>query len=336
MPASGPLAASANRRFTSSAVVSRLQLEHAVGQRGVEHRRAHRVAVQLALQLGVDQRDGGGAAGGRRRQAQHRAARAAQVLVRRVDHQVGVGRVVDGGDLAVADADGLVHHLHHRRQAVGGARRGGDDAVPRRVVEVVVDADHDVQHVAHLHRCGHDHALGAAVEMALQRLGREELAGAFEHQVHAQVAPGNLGRAWRATRSRALRSSMRIACVALGGDVGAPAALHAVELQQVRGGGGAALEFVEVHDLQPVAGARVVRRPLGSAHRRAQCQAADAAHAVDADFHSAYPPDELRRLKVFQECRNLCRMDDGFVTTRPAPAFRLPASIMGHADASRP
>jgi hypothetical protein len=44
-----------------------------------------------------------------------------------------------------------------------------------------------------------------------------------------------------------------------------------------------ALEFVEVHHLQPVAGARVVRLPLGRAHRGAQRQAADAAHAVDAD-----------------------------------------------------
>jgi hypothetical protein len=71
--------------------------------------------------------------------------------------------------------------------------------------------------------------------------------------------------------------------VALGGDVGAPAALHAVELQQVRGGRGAALDLVEVHHLQPVARARVVLRALGRAHGRAQRQPADAAHAVDAD-----------------------------------------------------
>jgi hypothetical protein len=54
-------------------------------------------------------------------EAEHGAARPPQVLVRRVGHDVGVGRVVDGGDLAVADADRLVHHLHHRREAVGGA-----------------------------------------------------------------------------------------------------------------------------------------------------------------------------------------------------------------------
>ena len=41
--------------------------------------------------------------------------------------------------------------------------------------------------------------------------------------------------------------------VALGRDVGAPAALHAVELQQVRGGRGAALELVEVDHVQAVA-----------------------------------------------------------------------------------
>jgi hypothetical protein len=53
--------------------------------------------------------------------------------------------------------------------------------------------------------------------------------------------------------------SMRIADSPSAAIVGAPAALHAVELQQVRGGGSAALEFVEVHHVQPVAGARVVR-----------------------------------------------------------------------------
>jgi hypothetical protein len=47
----------------------------------------------------------------------------------------------------------------------------------------------------------------------------------------------------------------------------------------------AALEFVQVHHLQAVACAGVIRLALGSAHRCTQGQTADAAHAVDSDFH---------------------------------------------------
>ena len=112
------------------------QLEDAIGQRGVQHRRPDGVAVQAALELGVDQRDGGGAAGRGRLQRQHRRAGAAQILVRGIDDDIGVGRVVDRGDLAVPDADGLVDHLHHRRQTVGGAGRGGQQPMTRRLVEV--------------------------------------------------------------------------------------------------------------------------------------------------------------------------------------------------------
>ena len=46
---------------------------------------------------------------------------------------------------AVPDADALVDHLHDGRQAVRRAGRGGQDVVHRRVVAVVVDADHDVE-----------------------------------------------------------------------------------------------------------------------------------------------------------------------------------------------
>ena len=170
-----------------------LQFEHAVGERRVEHRGPHGVAVELALELRVDQGDGRGAACGGGRQAQHGAAGAPQVLVGRVHHEVGVGGVVDGGDLAVADAQGLVHHFHHGRQAVGGARSGGHDGVLLRVVEVLVHTHHHVEHAAGLHRGRDDHALGATVQVALQRLGREELACALQHQIHAQVTPRDVG-----------------------------------------------------------------------------------------------------------------------------------------------
>lgn len=72
---------------------------------------------------------------------------------------------------------------------------------------------------------------------------------------------------------------------ALGGDVGAPLALHRVKGQQMGRGGRSALEFVEVHHRQAVARAGIVRLALGRAHGRTQGQTADAAHSVDTDFH---------------------------------------------------
>ena len=148
----------------------------------------------------------------------------------------------------------------------------------------MVDADHDVQHIAHLHRRGDDHPLGAAVEVALQRLRRQELAGAFQHQVNPQFAPGNLGR--RGVRREAqalLADAQRV--LALRFDGSPPATLHAVEFEQVGSGGGAAAQFVEVQHLQAVAAAWVVRGAFGGTHSGTQRQAADPAHAVDADLH---------------------------------------------------
>jgi len=152
------------------------------------------------------------------------------------------------------------------------------------VVEVVVDANHDVQHIADLDRRGHDHALGATVEVALEGLGREELAGAFEHQIHAKVTPRNLaGSPVRRERQRPVRDAD--AAVPGGRNIDFPAALHAVERQQMRGGCGTALEFIQVDDLEPVVGARVVGGAIRCAEGRPKGQAADAAHAVDANSH---------------------------------------------------
>jgi len=69
--------------------------------------------------------------------------------------------------------------------------------------------------------------------------------------------------------------------------VSAPFALHRVKCQQVRGGGRAAFDFVEVHHLQAVAGARLFRkrsapRPAPNAAPNGQ-----SAHAIDSDPHAA-------------------------------------------------
>ena len=103
-----------------------------------------------------------------------------------------------------------------------------------RVIQVVVDPHHDVQHPTHLHRGSHDDALGPAIKVALQRFGREEFAGAFQHHVHTQLAPGNLGSGGVLGKAQLLAVDAD-AVGAFGGNVAAPAALHGVELHQMGG-----------------------------------------------------------------------------------------------------
>ncbi len=73
--------------------------------------------------------------------------------------------------------------------------------------------------------------------------------------------------------------------LALGGDAGAPAALYRVELQQMRDRRRPTLDLVEVHHLQPVAGARILGRPVRPPEGRTQGKTADPAHSVDSDPH---------------------------------------------------
>jgi hypothetical protein len=53
----------------------------------------------------------------------------------------------------------------------------------------------------------------------------------------------------------------------------------------MRCGRNATFEFVQVHHLQAVACAGIVLLALGSAQGSSQGQTANAAHAVDTDFH---------------------------------------------------
>ncbi|MCY1540350.1 hypothetical protein D9M68_759840 [compost metagenome] len=68
----------------------------------------------------------------------------------------------------MADAQFLVDHLDHRCQAVGGAGRGGDDAVLGRIEQVLVDAHDHVQRLLFLHRRTDHDPLHALVEVGLE------------------------------------------------------------------------------------------------------------------------------------------------------------------------
>ncbi len=63
--------------------------------------------------------------------------------------------------------------------------------------------------------------------------------------------------------------------------------MDAVELEQVRGRRRAALQLVDMDDIEPVGGAGVAVRPAHRAEGGAKRQPADPPHAVDADAHDA-------------------------------------------------
>ena len=109
--------------------------------------------VQLAFKVGVDERNRGCAAGRGGREALHGAARTAQVFVRGIHHQVGVGGVVNRRNLTVPNADIFVNDFDHGRKTVGGARGGGHNCVLAWVVQVLVHAHDDIKHIADFDRC---------------------------------------------------------------------------------------------------------------------------------------------------------------------------------------
>ena len=126
------------------------------------------------------------------------AARARRMsLCGRVE-QVLVGGVgVDRGHQPVADADRLVQHLRHGRQAVRRARGVRDDVVDRRVVDLVeVDAEDDVRvdGLGALRRGGEDDLACAGLEVARGIGAGAEAAGGLDDDVDAEIGPRQVGR----------------------------------------------------------------------------------------------------------------------------------------------
>ena len=130
-------------------------------------------------------------------------ARAAQFfLMALVEDDLVIGVGVDGGHHGVEDAEFLVHNLGGGGQAVGGAGGVGNHVVLGGVVLVFIDAQHDGE-IFILGRGGDDDLLGAAgldvdvgAGFALGGIavGIRENAGRFDHDIHAQVFPGQFGR----------------------------------------------------------------------------------------------------------------------------------------------
>src|SRR5438874_3979449 len=116
---------------------------HQVHHRDVGGGHAHGKAIELALHVGNHQINGLGGAGGSGNHAEGGGAGAAQVFVGKIENHLIVGIAVDGGHGAALDLEIVVHHLGHRRQAIGSAGCVGNNVVLGGVVHAIVHAQHD-------------------------------------------------------------------------------------------------------------------------------------------------------------------------------------------------
>ena len=198
------------------------------------------------------------------------AAGTPKVLVRRVEQLLVGGVGVHRGQHAVADAERLVEHLGDGRQAVGRARRVGDDVVALRVVVgLEVDPQRDGE-VGLLGRRGDDHLLRARLEVLGRSGAVAEQPGGLDDDLGADVAP------WQRSGIR-LGEDRDLPVVDADGavehlDLARERPVDRIVAQQVR-------EHLDVHhvvDADPLdVGALLVSR--------SERRAADAAESVDAN-----------------------------------------------------
>ena len=115
-----------------------------------------------------------------------------QILVQGVNNVLVACIGMDCRHVAALNADALLQHIGHRGEAVGRARGVRDDLVFGCKL-VVVDPHHD-GHVGALRRRRDDHAFRPGLEVLRCSRSIGKVAGAFEHHVDAEIAPGELCR----------------------------------------------------------------------------------------------------------------------------------------------
>ena len=152
-------------------------------------------------------------------------------------------------------------HLHDGREAVGGAGCRGQQpmlAPGRRDRSLTPTTMFRALLV--LDRRRDDDPLHAAVEIALQAAPASGTCRCIRARCRSRDRP----RARRPACAAALKPMRRLpmtdGAVVLDAERCAPAAMDAVELEQMRGRRRAALDLVDMHDIEPVARARIVRR----------------------------------------------------------------------------
>ena len=188
MPSSGPAAAARNASLSSSTLVRPAHGRGEVHDAHGRGRDAQAEAVELALEVGDDERERLRGAGRGRDDVLPGTPGATRVLVGDVEDPLVVGVAVDRVHQPLLDAEEVVDDLGRRGEAVRRAAGVADDVVAGRVVAVLVDAEDD-RDVLVLRRRADDDLLSAGVDVRLGLLASVKMPGRFEDDVDAEVAP---------------------------------------------------------------------------------------------------------------------------------------------------
>ena len=255
---------------------SLLQTEGHVDHGHVRSGDAHGHTGQLAVELGNDLADSLGGAGGGGDDVVVDGTRAAQILLlgEAVHDGLGGSGSVHGGHKPLNDTEVVIDDLGDGSQAVGGAGSVGNELHVGGILLQVDAADEHGGVV--LGRAGHDNDLGARVDMSLSLALLQVHAGALQHVVHTQLAPGDLGRVAVSLVGKDL-DDLAVdgdgAVLVVADDFAVEAAMDGVILHAISDVSGGMAGGVDGDDLDVV-------RLDGSSER----QRADAAKTVDADF----------------------------------------------------
>src|SRR5436190_7609209 len=151
-------------------------------------RHAQAEPVELALEVGDDERESLRRAGRRWDDVLPGAAGAARILVRDVEDALVVGVAVDRVHQAALDRQQVMDDLCGGGQAVRRAAGVADDVVDGRVIAILVDPEYD-RDVLTLGRSADDDLARPRIDVRLGLGGIGEQAGALEHDVDPEVAP---------------------------------------------------------------------------------------------------------------------------------------------------
>src|SRR6185437_4796523 len=201
-----------------------------------------------------------------------RGARPSQVGVIDIGQYLVVRVGMDRGHDAVDHADPVVQHLDHRNQAVrgtGGIGNNGEIALQHLVFDAV---DYRGIHVLTARR-RNDDALRAALQVGAGLRLAGEQARAFEHVLHAEVAPRKFRRIALGEHPDPVAIDDHRVTVDL--DLAGKTAVYGVVPRQMRVGFCVA-EIVEGDDLHLTGALALIER--------AHDVAADAAVAIDPDL----------------------------------------------------
>ena len=249
-----------------------LQADGQVNDGHVACGNTHGGAGQLALQLGDNLADSLGSAGaGGDDVVVNAAAQAPVLLGEAVNYGLGGGGGVNGGHETLNDTEVVVDDLGQRSKAVGGAGSVGNELHVGGVLVQVYAADEHGGVV--LCGAGHDDDLCAGVDMGLSVSLGEELAGALENVLGAQLAPGKQRRIAGVQNGEALAVDDEELLLVVEAYVCVESAVNGVVLDSVGQLTGGLAGSVDADDFDIIG--------LDSS---SESQTADAAKTIDANF----------------------------------------------------